>query len=62
MAGFECASWLTVSVIEDCEIFSIKITHREDHVPYWSIDIPADVQTYVQENQNMTPKQVRARI
>jgi hypothetical protein len=38
---------------------NVKFQHKDDHVPYWNIDVPQDVQDLVHNNPNMTPTQVR---
>ncbi|KAJ7717771.1 hypothetical protein B0H16DRAFT_1278797, partial [Mycena metata] len=36
----------------------VKIGHQDDHIPYWSIDVPADVIEFVRINPKLTPGQL----
>ena len=59
MAAFDCDGWLTVTISDQSDIAFIQISHKDDHIPYWTIDISPDVKDYVHENPHLTPKQVR---
>jgi hypothetical protein len=58
MDTFECSGWVHITLSDLSDIAFIKLDHHEDHVPYWPIDIPADVEKYVRDNTKMTPTQV----
>lgn len=55
---FKCGGWLHISLNDLSDIAFVKIDHHDDHVPYFPIDIPPDVEEYVRANTNMTPTQV----
>ena len=38
----------------------IKFQHKDDHVPYWNIDVPLDIQNFVRKNVDLGPAQVHA--
>jgi hypothetical protein len=58
MAAFQCSGWVHITLSDLSDIAFIKLDHCEDHIPYWPIDIPADVEKYVRDNTKMTPTQV----
>ncbi|KAJ7488214.1 hypothetical protein FB451DRAFT_1025329, partial [Mycena latifolia] len=58
MDAFKCHGWLHVTVNDFDSIAFVKIVHHEDHVPYWSIDVPADVVEFVHQNPKLTPTQL----
>jgi hypothetical protein len=58
MDAFECHGWLHITIMDGENIALIKISHSDDHIPYWSIDVPADVIEFVKQNPKSTPGQV----
>jgi hypothetical protein len=58
MDAFECHGWLHITIMDLENIAFVKISHRDDHVPYWSIDVPTDVVEFVRDNPKLTPGQV----
>lgn len=58
MDTFKCNGWLHITIMEGENSALVKLKHEDQHVPYWSIDVPEDVQEYVRSNLNMTPTQV----
>ncbi|KAF8209911.1 hypothetical protein K438DRAFT_1500691, partial [Mycena galopus ATCC 62051] len=58
MDAFKCHGWLHITISDWKEIALVKIGHHEDHVPYWSIDVPSDVIKFVKDNPKLTPGQV----
>ncbi|KAJ6552381.1 hypothetical protein B0H10DRAFT_1824353 [Mycena sp. CBHHK59/15] len=62
MNTFECHRWLHITIHDYEEIALVKIGHRDDHVPYWSIDGPSDVVEFVRNNPKLTPGQVGPKI
>jgi hypothetical protein len=59
MDAFHCHGWLHITVNDWDNIAFVKILHRDDHIPYWSIDVPPDVVEFVRKNPKLTPGQVR---
>lgn len=55
MESFECAGWLHITHSDLSHIARINIHHSNDHVSYWPIGIPPDVEEYVRANTSMTP-------
>lgn len=55
---FSCNGWLNITISDDSEIALVKIGHSDDHVPYFPIDIPPDIEKMVRDNQNLSPTQV----
>jgi hypothetical protein len=58
MDTFDCHGWLFITVTEGSDIVNVKFQHKDDHVPYWNIDVSQDVQDLVHNNPSMTPTQV----
>ncbi|KAJ7679519.1 hypothetical protein DFH06DRAFT_974484, partial [Mycena polygramma] len=58
MDTFQCHGWLHITVNDSDSIAFVKISHADDHVPYWCIDVPADVMEFVRANPKLTPTQV----
>ena len=58
MDTFDCDGWLHINIWEDSDIVFVKLKHEEDHVYYWNIDVPNDVQDFVKRNSEMSPTQV----
>jgi hypothetical protein len=59
MDTFDCHGWLFITVTEGSDVVNVKFQHKDDHVPYWNIDVPQDVQDFIHNNLSMTPTQVR---
>ncbi|KAJ7212431.1 hypothetical protein C8J57DRAFT_1539110 [Mycena rebaudengoi] len=62
MDAFECGGWLHITINDWDDIAFVKIVHHDDHVPYWSIDVPADVADFVRHNPQLTPGQLWSEI
>ena len=63
MDTFKCHGWLSITIMDsNGEVQGdnafIKFQHEDDHVPYWNIDVPPEVQDYVHENIDLGPTQV----
>lgn len=58
METFDCSGWIHITLSDLYDIVFIKLMHCEDHVPYCPIDIPKEVERYVQDNLKYTPTQV----
>src|ERR1700691_4759507 len=58
MVTFKCAGWLHVAISDDPDLAFMKIGHHNDHVPYFPIDIPPDVEEMICANTQMTPTRV----
>ncbi|KAI5824594.1 hypothetical protein K523DRAFT_356711 [Schizophyllum commune Tattone D] len=58
MATYDCDGWLHITVWPSNYVAWIKLKHEKDHVPYWSIDVPEDVQDYVRQNPRLKPHQL----
>lgn len=58
MESFHCKGLLVITPDAERNILIIKVTHRKDHVPYWSIDIPKDVKALVEKNRDMKTAEV----
>jgi len=47
MDTFDCHGWLFITVIEGSDVVNdVKFQHKDDHIPYWNIDVPEDVQDF----------------
>jgi hypothetical protein len=58
MDAFHCHGWLHITVNDWESVAFVKISHRDDHIPYWSIDVPQDLVEFVRQNPKLTPGQV----
>ena len=58
MMTFDCDGWLHITVWQSEHVAFIKLKHEKDHVPYWSIDVPSDVQRYILDHPELKPYQV----
>jgi len=57
MDNFECGGWIHIIITEGSDTTLVKFKHKDDHIPYWNIDVPPEIQDYVQENINLNPTQ-----
>ncbi|KAJ7307681.1 hypothetical protein DFH08DRAFT_720129, partial [Mycena albidolilacea] len=53
MDVFPRKGWLHVTVNNGEDIASASLSHTDDHVPYYSIDVPAEVVDYVYGNHKL---------
>ena len=60
MDTFKCYRWLSITIKDGGlgDDTFIKFQHKDDHVPYWRIDVPLEVQNYVHKNIDLGPTQV----
>ncbi|KAJ7787808.1 hypothetical protein B0H14DRAFT_2399159 [Mycena olivaceomarginata] len=58
MESFNCRGWLHITIDDSDNIAIVKILHRDDHIPYWCIDVPAEVTEFVRQNPKLTPDQL----
>jgi hypothetical protein len=54
---FDCSGWLHITITTGENVALVKLKHEDDHVPYWCIDVPADVKAFVLANPNLNPTQ-----
>ena len=57
---FKCKGWLHITITDLSDTAFVKIDHHDDHVPYFPIDMPQDVEDFVTNNAKMTLTQVSA--
>ncbi|KAJ7689078.1 hypothetical protein B0H14DRAFT_2420865 [Mycena olivaceomarginata] len=55
---FPCNGWLHITIMDWDHLAYVKIKHDEEHIPYYSIDIPPDVVDYVHKNHKLTTTQL----
>jgi predicted hydrocarbon binding protein len=60
MDVFSCSGWLNITLYEGTDTASVSYKHGEEHVHYFSINMPERVKELVNENPGLTPTQVRA--
>ncbi|KAJ7721232.1 hypothetical protein B0H14DRAFT_587392 [Mycena olivaceomarginata] len=53
MDAFPCKGWLHITVNDGEDVASVSLSHADDHVPYYSIDVPAEVVDYVHGNHKL---------
>ncbi|KAJ7310682.1 hypothetical protein DFH08DRAFT_624653, partial [Mycena albidolilacea] len=58
MGSFDCDGWLHITLDNSDNIVLVKISHRDDHIPYWCINVPAHVTEFVRQNPKLTPDQL----
>jgi hypothetical protein len=54
MDSFSCQGWLHITINDGDNVAWVTISHADDHVPYYSIDVPPDIVEYVHANHNLT--------
>ena len=59
MDTFLCHGWLSITIMDGGDDAFVKFRHENDHVFYWNIDVPLEVQDYVRKNIDLGPTQVR---
>jgi hypothetical protein len=50
MAMFPCDGWLHITVDSSSSDAMVKLAHEDDHVPYYSRDVPVKVKEFVTRN------------
>lgn len=58
MVSFPCDGWLHITVLDVSNTATIKVLHCVDHVSYWTIDIPPEIDCFIRENAHLTVSQV----
>ncbi|KAF8967522.1 hypothetical protein BDZ97DRAFT_1656387 [Flammula alnicola] len=58
MDTFKCHGWLSITITDDGDDAFVKFQHEDDHVPYWNIDVPSEIQDFVRENLELSPTQL----
>jgi hypothetical protein len=58
MDAFACKGWLHITVMDSDHLAYIQIKHLDDHIPYYSIDVPPKIIEFVHENHNLTSVKV----
>ena len=57
MDVFDCSGWLHITITAGKCVAIVKLKHEDDHIPYWCIDVPADVKAFVVQNPSLNPTQ-----
>ncbi|KAK7000818.1 hypothetical protein R3P38DRAFT_3217993 [Favolaschia claudopus] len=58
MDAFDCHGWVHVTVLSGQNTSRVKVSHHDDHIPYYCIDIPADIQEFIRANLKLNPSQL----
>lgn len=58
MESFACEGWLHITVHDRSPVVEISLKHKEEHIPYWCIDVPPDIQEFVKNNSQLNTTQV----
>jgi hypothetical protein len=58
MDTFKCHGWLSITIMDGGDDAFVNFQHEDDHVPYWNIEVPLEVQDYVHKNIDLGPTQV----
>ncbi|KAM6491726.1 hypothetical protein JOM56_012766 [Amanita muscaria] len=53
MTAFQCNGWIYITLYEGSPVAFVKIRHEEEHIPYWSIDVPPEVKAYIKDNTGL---------
>lgn len=59
MDSFACQGWLNVTIHEGSTSVDVKLNHEDEHIPYWCIDVPPNIQEFVENNHQLNSNQVR---
>jgi hypothetical protein len=62
MDTFKCGGWLFITIMDGGDDAFVKFQHKDDHVPYWNIDVPPEIQDYVRKNVELSPTQVSPKL
>lgn len=54
MTTFHCKEWLYITISNNSEITLVKIDHCNNHVPYFPINIPPDIEQMVCDNKHLS--------
>ena len=57
MTTFKCGGWLHITITDESNVALVKLKHEDDHIKYWNIDIPDEIQDHVRNNLNLSPTQ-----
>src|SRR5271155_2413967 len=57
MDTFKCGGWLHITIADQSNIALAKLKHQNDHVKYWSIEVPSDIRDHVCNNSDLSPAQ-----
>jgi len=55
MDTFQCGGWLHITVMDGGDDVLVKLKHLDDHVPYWTIDVPEEIQSFVLKMWKLVP-------
>ncbi|KAF8879441.1 hypothetical protein CPB84DRAFT_1631293, partial [Gymnopilus junonius] len=58
MESFQCHGWLHITAWPESNIVLAKLSHEEDHVDYWSVDLPSEVKEMVKNHPDLNATQV----
>jgi hypothetical protein len=58
MDTFPCKGWLHITIMDWDHLAYVKIKHLENHIPYYSIDVPPEIVHFVHENHKLTSVKV----
>ncbi|KAJ6483064.1 hypothetical protein DFH09DRAFT_949909, partial [Mycena vulgaris] len=58
MATFPCGGWLHITVDSSSSDAMVKLAHEDDHVPYYSRDVPVKVKEFVTQNPRLRAAEV----
>ncbi len=50
MHTFNCDGWLTIWACPNTDNLFVQLKHKDNHVHYFCIDVPANVQQFVKDN------------
>ena len=60
MDTFECDKWLHITLmdLDNNSMALVKFKHKDEHIPYWYIDVPPNIQKYIWQNTSLSPTKV----
>ncbi|KAG6823000.1 hypothetical protein H0H92_011798, partial [Tricholoma furcatifolium] len=58
MYTFDCSGWLHITLTDGHDIAIVRLKHRDNHIPYWCIDVPSDIQDFVRAQPQLNPTQL----
>ncbi|THU75131.1 hypothetical protein K435DRAFT_568762, partial [Dendrothele bispora CBS 962.96] len=58
MDSFDCDGWLFITISEIESYAQVQLKHAYDHVVYSEMQVPPDVQEYVENNFKMSTTSV----
>jgi hypothetical protein len=58
MDAFKCHGWLFITLFHGTDVAWLTLQHKDDHVPYYRIDVDNEVKDFIANNPLLKPTEV----